>query len=197
MTEQKTIKVFMIHQFIMSDLQKKVRGWLETYPDCKFIDLSLSEDRPIPRGHLDFIQDYACGYMMESDIIVILPDTEIGDDVPFGSYLSELGGTFNEIRGLPHNKVFTQEILTAMYDSCDTKPVLVLGWTKERAGLLAEEIKTGSRQNDKHRFYAMELNEVTGAEDIPKKIISILDSWETSTRTRSILSQADADDDAP
>jgi len=184
MSGQKTIKVFMVHQFTMSDLEKKIVEQLQDFPCCHIDELSLPHEKPIPPDQIDFVQDIACGSMMESDIIVILPDTEKGreTDEEDDDYISDLGDTFRSSRGLHPGSVYTVEIRTLMFDSCDTKPVLVLGWTKDSAEYLAGKLRNpkniGSRRYNKHRFYTMGLDEATGSQDIAERIISILDSWD-------------------
>jgi len=181
MTKQKSIKIFIIHQFVMSDLQDSIIRQLQSCPFCTFVDMSCPKQKPIPEDKLEFIQEIACGKMMESDIVIVLPDTpkdyEIDDED--NDYISDFSDTFRSSRGLHQNSIYTVEIRTLMFDSCDTKPVLVLGWTKDSAKYLADKLRNpkhiDGRAYNQERFYAMGLNEVCNTHDIAKKIIAILD----------------------
>ncbi|HEY3567962.1 MAG TPA: hypothetical protein VGP73_08515 [Thermoanaerobaculia bacterium] len=195
MSEQRVIKIFVVHQFTMSDLERKIVEQLKAFPDCKFIDMSLPQERPIPPDQIEFVQEIACGSMRDSDIIIILPDTGKGREVGEGDtdYISDLGGTFRSSRGLHPGSVYTVEIKTLMFDSCDTKPVLLLDWTKDSAEYLADKLRNpkgiGGRRYNKHRFYTMGLDEATGSQDIAERILSILDSWDLNGQAGAIQAE--------
>ncbi|MEF8732495.1 MAG: hypothetical protein V5B40_11480 [Candidatus Accumulibacter meliphilus] len=179
MNKQKTIKVFMIHQWVMPDLQERIMKCLQSYPCYTFVDLSIPKSNPIPPDDEEFIQDIVCGRMMESDVVIVLPDTKEGvEDFDGGEdYLSDLSDTFRQNRGLRQDSVYTVEIRTLMFDACDTKPVLVLGWTQDSAEHLANKLRTprvGGRRYNPDRFYAMGLSEAKGVHAIAKRIIAIL-----------------------
>ncbi|WDP89052.1 MAG: hypothetical protein HUN04_04640 [Desulfobacter sp.] len=180
MNNQRRIKVFIIHQWVMADLQEKIVKELENCPFCTFVDLSCPKSEPIPEGKVEFIQDIVCGRMMESDIVVILPDTQEGVEVrdPEADYLTDLSDPFRKNRGLHQDSVYAVEVKTLMFDACDTKPALILGWTKGSAGYLAEKVRNpriGSRRYRRDRFYSMGLDEAGKKHAIAKKIIEILD----------------------
>jgi hypothetical protein len=181
MAMKKPIKIFMVHQFLMSELQAQLAKRLQSYPHRLFVDMSCPIEMKIPIDKLEYIQEIACGRMMESDLVIVLPDMPAESQVEdrASDSISVLGDTFTEARGLHHNSTYATEIRTLMFDSCDSKPALVLGWTKESAEYLADKLRhphgIGSRAYDSTRFHAMGLDEASGRHDIAKKILSILD----------------------
>ena len=167
----------------MADLQEKIVKELQKCPFCMFVDLSCPKSKPIPEDKVGFIQDIACGRMMESDIVVLLPDTQEGSEVSDeeDDYLTDFSDPFRRNRGLHQNSVYAVEIKTLMFDSCDTKPALVLGWTKDRADYLADKLRNpriGNRRYSRDRFYAMGLDEAKETHAIARRIIAILDEWQ-------------------
>jgi len=180
MNEQRTIKVFVIHQWKMTDLYEKVTKDLQSHPFCKFVDLSFPMSKPIPQDKEDFIQDIVCGTMMDSDIVIMLPDTEEdffgfdGED----DYISDFTDPFRKNRGLHQYSTYSVEIKTLMFDSADAKPTLVLGWTKDSADYLVQKLQNpriGGRRYNPDRFYALGLDEAKQTNAIAERIIAILD----------------------
>ena len=180
MDKQRNVKVFIIHQWVMADLQEKIVKELQDCPFCTFVDLSCPKSKPIPDDKVEFIQDIVCGRMMEADILVLLPDTqeycEVSDEED--DYLTDFSDPFRRNRGLQQNSVYAVEIKTLMFDACDTKPALVLGWTKVNADVFADKLRNpriGSRSYSRDRFYAMGLDEAKKTHAIARRIIAILD----------------------
>lgn len=177
--KKKIIKVFMVHQWDMADLQSDVLSQLKSDPTYEFIDMSYTKSRPAVKD--EFIQEYACGAMMESDIIIVLPDSRndfVSDETE--DYLSTglFNAKFRKNRGLNPNSVYTIELGTLMFDSCNTKPVLVLGWTKESAeylvNLLRNPVGIEDRAYDRDRFYALGISEISNSNSITQKVASVL-----------------------
>jgi len=182
MAKKKPIKIFMIHQFLLSELEAHLAKRLQSYSQRLFVDMSCPIEMKIPIDKLEYIQEIACGRMMESDLIIVLPDMPAEREVEdrASDSISGLGDTFTRARGLHHNSTYATEIRTLMFDSCDSKPALVLGWTKESAEYLADKLRhpkgIGHRPYNSTRFHAMGLDEASGKHDIAKKILSILDA---------------------
>lgn len=181
MSEKRTIKVFIIHQWVMNELFMKISADLQSYPSCTFVDLSFPESRPIPEEKEEFIQDIVCGTMMDADIVLLLPDTVDGFKSFEGEddYLTDLSDPFRSNRGLHSRSTYAVEIKTLMFDAADTKPALILGWTKASAESLVEKLKNpriGSRGYDRERFHAMGLDEAKEPNAIAKRIVAILDA---------------------
>lgn len=181
MNEKRTIKVFIIHQWVMNELFTKISADLQSYPSCTFVDLSFPESRPIPEEKEEFIQDIVCGTMMDADIVLLLPDTEEGIESFQGEddYLTDLSDPFRRNRGLHSRSTYAVEIKTLMFDAADTKPALVLGWTRASAEYLVEKLQNpriGSRRYDRDRFHAMGLDEAREPDAIAERIIAILDA---------------------
>jgi hypothetical protein len=179
MKTKQTFKVFMIHQWIQEDLQKDIANQLKNDQTFIFKDLSFSTSNPIPPKmyELGLLDDYACGAMMESDIVIVLPDTDrffdyyIGDDEdPGDGQLSAFG----------YKQAYNAEIVALIHDSCNTKPVLVLGWSKTFATNFANRLQSQKKSNSYYnsdRFYAMGLNHISEKNSIAKKIVEILNNY--------------------
>lgn len=180
MNEQRTIKVFIVHQWVMAELHEEIIKDLQSHPFCTFVDLSFPVSKPIPPDQEDFIQDIVCGTMMESDIVIVLPDTREGSECldEEDDYLSDFIDPFRRNRGLHPGSTYAVEMKTLMFDAADTKPVLVLGWTKDSADHLVNKLRNpriGNRAYDPDRFHAMGLDERKEPHAIAEKIIAILD----------------------
>jgi hypothetical protein len=183
MNTQSQVKIFIVHQWLMADLEAKIVKELQEFPLCAFVDLSCPKSKPIPDDKVEFIQDIVCGRMMESDIVVLLPDTQEGFEMSDeeDDYLTELTDPFRRNRELHQNSVYAVEIKTVMFDACDTKPVLVLGWTRDDAEYLADKLRNpriGSRRYNRDRFYAMGLDEAKETHAIAKRLIEVLGKWQ-------------------
>lgn len=177
------LRVFIIHRWDMSDLQIFIHKCLTESSGFEVIDKSYPQSSPAPMS--EFIQEYACGQMMDSDIVIVLPDApanlyenSLGD----GDYLSDLGHNFGRKRSIPHNSVYITELKTLMFDSCDRVPVLVLGWNRENAEYLAEKLRHPQgieyrAYYDSQRFFTMGVDEIKGSDDLTKRIKNILDNY--------------------
>lgn len=176
--EKDMVKVFMIHRWDMADLQAKISKILKSDKQVIFIDNSYTCSSPAEKD--EFIQEYACGMMIDSDIVLVLPDSaeEFYDDKPSDECLSDLSHDFGHQRGLDHNAVYVTEIKTLMFDACDNVPVLVLGWSKENAEHIADILRSpkgiGGRIFEPNRFFSMGLNEISDESDLPKRIVKIV-----------------------
>ncbi len=168
----------MIHRWDMADLQAKISNMLKSDKRVEFIDNSYTYSNPAEKD--EFIQEYACGMMMDSDIVLVLPDSEeqsygdkLGDE-----FLSDLSHNFGHQRGLDHAAVYVAELKTLMFDACENVPVLVLGWTKENAEYLADILRNpkgiGRRQFDPNRFSSMGLDEIADVSDLSNRIVKIV-----------------------
>lgn len=181
MNDKRTVKVFIIHQWVMASLYNKITNDLKSYPFCKFVDLSFPVSKPIPEEKEEFIQDIVCGTMMDSDIVLMLPDTDEEFEGFSGEedYLSDFTDPFRRNRRLHQRSTYAVEIKTLMFDSADSRPALVLGWTKDKADYLIEKLqnpKIGRRAYNPDRFHSMGLDEARKAKHaIAERIIEILD----------------------
>jgi len=167
----------------MSDLQTEILNRLNSNTSYKFIDNSFTKFKPVSPDMVEFIQEYACGWMMDSDIIIVLPDsTKDNDFSEEGDSLDILSqAPFRGNRDLNSLSVYTVELQTLIFDSCNTKPVLVLGWTKEKAEYLISLLKKPkvleNPNNKADRFYPMGINEISEINSIAKRIVSILNNY--------------------
>lgn len=176
---KRQLKLFMIHQWSMSELQTKIHNLLFSNNLVVIEDFSITKDNPI-EGHLaEFAIDYACGKMMDSDIVLILPDSP--ENEPF-EYIQDslkvLGQpSFRVSRGLLSSSVYTEELQALLFDSCNTKPVLVIGWTKGSAEYLAKLLNESSEEesNGTQRFFSIGQDEISNNKILLNKILSILD----------------------
>ena len=177
--EKQIFKVFVIHQWMMSDLQKDIINRLNSHPNYDFVDMSYPESKPI-ENH-DLVLDYACGAMMDSDIIIILPDLNENQlpDYEGDSLYPLKVSSFRKKHGSLPKKGYLGELQTIMYDSCSTKPVLVLGWTKESAEKLARVLDDpeGVFNYTPDRFYTIGVDEIRKGENIVEKIVSIIKNF--------------------
>ncbi len=169
----------MIHQWSMSGLRTDIWNRLKRDTEHEFIDLSYTESDPIELA--DFIEDYACGAMMDSDIVVVLPDSDMEDILDYqGASLSPLrASSYRRQMGFPPDKIYPQELQALLYDSCNTKPALVLGWTKKSAERLAGFLKEHKDVPNYNpgRFYTMGIkDEINKGESIAKRLVSIVNS---------------------
>ena len=185
MRTKRTFKVFMIHQWIQADLQKEIANQLENDQSFKFKDLSFSTSNPIsPKMYeLGLLDDYACGAMMESDIVIVLPDTDrffdyyTGDDDDPGDCQPSAFGYTN---ASGYKQAYHTELVTLIHDSCNKKPVLVLGWSKTFATNFANRLQSQKKSDyryNSNRFYPMGLNHISEKNSIAKKIVDILNNY--------------------
>jgi hypothetical protein len=165
----------MIHRWDMADSQKSIHDMLIKNSHIEIIDKSYTSSNPAPMA--EYIQDYACGQMQDSDIVIVLPDSEEQYySTRDKDYLSDLFHDFGNQRGLKHDCVYITELKTLLFDSCDRVPVLILGWTIENAKYIANILRKGyeNRYYDKKRFFIMGVNEIIDEFDLIAKIIHIL-----------------------
>jgi hypothetical protein len=185
MKKEHIIKVFMIHKWIQKDLQKDIANQLKSDQTFKFKDLSFPTSNPIPTEmyELGLMDDYACGAMMESDIVIVLPDTDrffdyytSDDEDPGDGQPSSFGYTNSS----GYKQAYNTEVVALIHDSCNTKPVLVLGWSETFATNFANRLKSQKKSDSYYnsdRFYAMGLNHISESNSIAKKIVSILNNY--------------------
>lgn len=181
MKAKRKIKVFLIHQWIMGDLQSKVIKWLSGNRRYQIVDYSYTQKMQIEEHVL--IQDYSCGAMMESDIVIVLPDW-VKDSMPnyFMESLAPLQqSSFRESRYLSPSSVYTEELQTLMYDICNRKPALVLGWNRNTAQGLGYLLAGagGDINTNPWRFHYMGLDAVEqNPEILLDGIVCIIDNYE-------------------
>ncbi len=96
------VKIFMIHRWSMADLQAKISKMLKSDKQVIFIDNSYTRSSPAEKD--EFIQEYACGMMMDSGIILVLPDSseQSYNDEASDEYLSDLSHNFGAPRKITY-----------------------------------------------------------------------------------------------
>lgn len=172
------IRVFMIHRWDMANIQEKIHNLLTSNPCIDVVDKSYTASSPAEKN--EYIQEYACGQMQDSDIVIVLPESKEdflpsfkeGDDyLPFMSCQP-----FADNHDLHSNSVYITELKTLMYDSCNQVPVLVLGWSRKSAEYLANILRNPKDMNmfyDPERIYTMGMDKVN-ADSLSKKVMEIL-----------------------
>lgn len=175
------IRVFMIHRSDMSELQATLSSLLTTQKKVSIEDVSYPLSYHIEK--VEFIQEYACGRMMDSDIVLVLPPNKRNYEPDWDIVDAELtifsSTSFARKYGLSRDRVYITELKNIMHDSCNTKPVLVLGWSEEEAEDLADillhpnPVECGN--SDPGRIHSMAIGDSVSADELVSTIQDILD----------------------
>lgn len=180
---QSKIRVFMIHRWEMSNWQESLSKLLTQSGNIEIVDKSYSIKNPAEKS--DFIQDYACGQMLDSDIIIVLPPSD-NDFIPISPHINAeddylpffSSQPFARNHGIDPKSVYITELKTLMYDSCNHVPVLVLGWYKDCADHLANILrKPDGHINgyDPSRVHAMSIECIGNTDYLINKIKKIIE----------------------
>ena len=179
---KKPIKVFVIHRWDMAEWQAFIIKCLQDCSKFSIEDMSYSIEKPAPKH--EFIQEYACGKMMASNFVIVLPYTPPGfyeDEESGNEYISTLFHRVGEARGIPHDAVYTTELQTLMFDACDNVPVLVIGWGNEEHDNLLRMLKNptgiGGRYYNPDRFFYLNFDGIINSDVLSTKIDEILDKY--------------------
>ena len=177
---KKTIKVFVVHRWDMAEWQAYIIKCLQDCSKFSIEDMSYSIEKPAPKN--EFIQEYACGKMMASNFVIVLPDTPpgfYGDEEDGNEYITDLGHRIGEARGIPHDSVYITELKTLMFDACDNVPALVIGWGNEDHNNLLRMLKNpsgiGGRSYNRDRFFYLNFDGIRNSDVLSSKIDEILD----------------------
>lgn len=133
-------KVFIVHLWKQKTLQQEVFLVLNKDERYKYVNMSYTTSNPIEGKLVEFVQDYACGSIMDSNFILVLPDVDsescnnnefLGD-----SLLPKGTSNFRFNREFNRDSVYTQELQTIVYDAIPNIPVVILNWTLQNANHL-------------------------------------------------------------
>ena len=177
---ESAVKIFMIHRSDMPELQATLSSLLTSQVDLLIEDVSYPLSYHIEK--VEFIQEYACGRMMDSDIVLVLPPNKSNYEPDWDISDAELTisscTSFANKYGLRRDRVYITELKNLMYDSCNNKPVLVLGWSEEEAEDLADILRNpnpaGCGNNDAGRIHSMVINNSVSSEELVLEIRNIL-----------------------
>ncbi len=173
------ISVFVIHRWNMVSLHDQVISILRNNPYLNVNDNSFTPSNPVKLP--EFYDDYACGMISDSDVAIIVPDTDEDsyiNNLSHNDYLSAGPHHFGIERSVPHGCGYIRELQTLMFDSCDSIPGLVVGWSNSDVNyvfdLLCFPSGIGNRSYNNERFYKTTFTELENYKSSAKMLQKIV-----------------------